>query len=107
MGQYIQENNRAQRFKTFVRISEKKEMFKLTRERYANAAVRVYYVVYNSFHPPKHFMDGVKLYGGQDSWTYDNFASFDTEKYYAVFAYDDVPNYSEATIVRYDPLAKY
>lgn len=35
---------------------------------------------------------------------YDNFASFEKEKYYSVFTYDDVPNFSEATTVKYDPL---
>ena len=52
-------------------------------------------------------MDGVKLYGGSDTYTYDNFASFSKEKYYAVFAYDNVPNYSKATTIKYDPLEKY
>ncbi|PTB83363.1 hypothetical protein C9926_03325, partial [Sulfurovum lithotrophicum] len=53
-------------------------------------ALTGYYVVRNSFHTPNHFMDGVKIYGGKDTYTYDNFASFDKEKYYTVFAYDDV-----------------
>lgn len=52
-------------------------------------------------------MDGVKIYGGGDTYTYDNFASFDKEKYYSVFSYDDVPNFSEAESIRYDPLEKY
>lgn len=61
------------------------------------------YVVRNSFHPPKLPSDGVKLYGGSDSYTYDNFASLDKEKYYAVFTYDDVPNYSEPIVIKYEP----
>ncbi len=82
-------------------------MIKLTWDKVNDSALKGYYVVRNSFHPPRHFMDGVKLYGGKDTWTYDNFGSFDKEKFYAVFAYDDVPNFSEATVVRYDPLEKY
>jgi hypothetical protein len=90
-----------------VRISKEKGMIKLYWDKVNDEALKGYYVVRNSFHPPKHFMDGVKLYGGKDTWTYDNFASFDKEKYYAVFSYDDVPNFSEPAIVRYDPLEKY
>ena len=90
-----------------VRISKENRMIKLSWDKVEDEALSGYYVVRNSFHPPKHFMDGVKLYGGKDTWTYDNFASFDKEKYYAVFAYDDVPNFSSPAIVRYDPLEKY
>jgi len=90
-----------------VKISKENKMIKLSWDSVEDEALSGYYVVRNTFHPPKHFMDGVKLYGGKDTWTYDNFASFDTEKYYAVFAYDNVPNFSEPAIVRYDPLEKY
>jgi len=90
-----------------IRISKEKGMIKLSWNKVNDEALSGYYVVRNSFHPPKHFMDGVKLYGGKDTWTYDNFASFDKEKFYAVFSYDDVPNFSEPAIIRYDPLEKY
>ena len=90
-----------------VRISKENRMIKLSWDKVDDEALSGYYVVRNSFHPPKHFMDGVKLYGGKDTWTYDNFASFDKEKYYAVFSYDDVPNFSKPAILRYDPLEKY
>ncbi|SFV59876.1 Carboxypeptidase A1 precursor [hydrothermal vent metagenome] len=90
-----------------VKISKENRMIKLSWNKVEDEALSGYYVVRNSFHPPKHFMDGVKLYGGKDTWTYDNFASFDTEKYYAVFSYDDVPNFSKPALVRYDPLEKY
>jgi len=90
-----------------IKISKENKMIKLSWDRVDDDALSGYYVVRNSFHPPKHFMDGVKLYGGKDTWTYDNFASFDKEKYYAVFSYDDVPNFSKPAIVRYDPLEKY
>jgi hypothetical protein len=90
-----------------IRIIKEKGMIKLSWDKIDDEALKGYYVVRNSFHPPKHFMDGVKLYGGKDTWTYDNFASFDKEKFYAVFTYDDVPNFSEPAIIRYDPLEKY
>ncbi len=89
------------------KISKENRMIKITWDKVEDEALSGYYVVRNSFHPPHHFMDGVKIYGGKDTYTYDNFASFDKEKYYAVFSYDDVPNFSEPTIVKYNPLEKY
>jgi hypothetical protein len=59
------------------------------------------YVVRNRFHSPKNPLDGDKIYGGSDSYTYDDFGSLSIGKYYAVFTYDDVPNYSEPIIVEY------
>ena len=90
-----------------LKISKEKRMIKLSWDHIDDPDLGGYYVVRNSFHTPKHFMDGVKLYGGKDNWTYDNFASFDKEKYYAVFTYDNVPNFSEPATLRYDPLEKY
>ena len=52
-------------------------------------------------------MDGVKIYGGTDTYTYDNFAAMSVEKYYAVFTYDDVPNFSQGATVKYNPLETY
>ena len=90
-----------------LKITKENRMIKLSWDSVEEESVTGYYVVRNSFHPPKHFMDGVKLYGGGDTYTYDNFASFDKEKYYSVFSYDEVPNFSEAVSVKYDPLEKY
>jgi len=59
------------------------------------------FVVRNRFHPPKNPLDGDKIYGGSDNYTYDNFGSLNIGKYYAVFTYDNVPNYSEPTIIKY------
>ncbi|GGA72372.1 hypothetical protein GCM10011369_12680 [Neiella marina] len=53
------------------------------------------YVVRNRFHPPRSPFDGVKLYGGKDNYTYDSFGNANIAKYYSVFSYDDVPNYSQ------------
>ncbi|MBD1582107.1 M14 family zinc carboxypeptidase [Pseudoalteromonas sp. S16_S37] len=59
------------------------------------------FVVRNRFHPPRSPFDGVKLYGGPDQYTFDNFGNADIEKYYAVFSYDHVPNYSQPAVVHY------
>ncbi|CAA6822078.1 MAG: Carboxypeptidase A1 precursor (EC [uncultured Sulfurovum sp.] len=90
-----------------LKVTRDKKMIKLMWDGIDDEALKGYYVVRNSFHTPKHFMDGVKIYGGKDTYTYDNFASFDKEKYYAVFSYDDVPNFSEAAEIKYNPLEKY
>ncbi|WP_257266505.1 M14 family zinc carboxypeptidase, partial [Endozoicomonas sp. ONNA2] len=52
------------------------------------------YVVRNRFHPPRCPMDGIKLYAGQDEYTLDDYGNPNIPKYYAVFSYDNVPNYS-------------
>ncbi|USH03932.1 peptidase [Grimontia kaedaensis] len=59
------------------------------------------YVVRNSFHPPRNFFDGVKLYAGKDNYTYDRFGNSNKAKYYSVFSYDDVPNYSTPTTLSF------
>jgi len=56
-------------------------------------------VVKNPFRVPCSPYDGQKLYGGMDNYTYDNFGDKDTHKYYAVFSYDDVPNFSEPIFI--------
>jgi hypothetical protein len=62
-----------------------------------------YYIVRNRWHAPKSPFDGVKLYAGTDNYTFDNFGSTEMEKYFAVFTYDNVPNYSQASVVKYSP----
>ena len=52
-------------------------------------------VVKNPFKVPCSPYDGQKLYGGIDNYTYDNFGDSSGHKYYAVFSYDDVPNFSK------------
>jgi hypothetical protein len=90
-----------------VTLSKENRMIKLTWDEVSDDDLGGYYVVRNSFHPPRHFMDGVKIYGGKDTYTYDNFASFDKAKYYAIFTYDNVPNFSEPMMAHYEPLEKY
>lgn len=59
------------------------------------------YVVRNRFHPPRSPLDGVKIYAGKDEYTYDNFGNPNLPKFYSVFSYDDVPNYSEPASIAY------
>jgi len=56
-------------------------------------------VVKNPFRIPCSPYDGQKLYGGSDTYTYDNFGDNEVHKYYAVFSYDDVPNFSEPEFI--------
>ncbi|MCD6172823.1 MAG: peptidase [Sulfurimonas sp.] len=56
-------------------------------------------VVKNPFRVPCSPYDGQKLYGGLDNYTYDNFGDKDAHKYYAVFSYDDIPNFSKAQFI--------
>jgi hypothetical protein len=65
-----------------------------------------YFVVRNRWNIPKSPFDGVKLYAGIDNYTYDTYGSTKMNKYYAVFSYDDVPNYSESTVVAYQGNSK-
>lgn len=56
-------------------------------------------VVKNRFRVPCNPYDGQKLYGGTDNYTYDNFGDKDIHKFYAVFSYDNVPNFSEPAFI--------
>jgi hypothetical protein len=47
--------------------------------------------------------NGQKLYAGADEYTLDDFGATDINKYYAIFTYDNVPNYSEPIILEYIP----
>ena len=58
-------------------------------------------VIKNTFRAPLSHKDGQKLYAGSDEFTFDEFGSKDVDKYYAIFTYDDVPNYSKAVIIKY------
>ena len=56
-------------------------------------------VVKNPFRVPCSPYDGQKLYGGMDNYTYDKFGAPKVHKFYAVFSYDDVPNFSAPTYI--------
>ena len=60
-------------------------------------------IIKNPFREPYSYNDGQKLYAGKDNYTYDSFGALDVEKYYAVFTFDDIPNYSKPVIIKYTP----
>jgi len=76
-------------------------IIKLLWDNSSDEAFRGVIVVKNPFRVPCSPYDGQKLYGGSDNYTYDNFGSIDIDKYYAVFSYDDVPNFSQPAIIEY------
>ncbi|MCH9814427.1 MAG: peptidase [Epsilonproteobacteria bacterium] len=84
-----------------LQINVEKGMVKLAWENPKDEAHVGSFVVRNRFHPPQNPYDGVKLYAGPDNYTYDNYGSTKVDKYYAVFTYDDVPNYSEPIVIEY------
>ena len=74
-------------------------MIKLTWDAPKDENFKGVIVVKNPFKVPCSPYDGQKLYGGVDNYTYDNFGDTKVHKYYAVFAYDDVPNFSTPTVL--------
>ncbi len=59
------------------------------------------FVVKNPFRVPKNPFDGQKIYAGKDEFTVDTFGALDIKKYYAVFTYDSVPNFSKGINILY------
>ena len=70
------------------------DMIKLEWDYPKDDSCKGFIVVKNPFRIPCSPYDGQKLYGGSDNYTYDNFGDKNIHKYYAVFSYDDVPNFS-------------
>jgi len=60
-------------------------------------------VIKNPYRKAISHQDGQKLYAGSDNYTYDNFGAKDIKKYFSIFTYDDVPNYSEPIVLEYIP----
>lgn len=86
-----------------LQLVKENGMMKLTWENPTDSDFRGVIVVKNRFHVPSTPYDGQKLYGGSDTYTFDNFGALDIEKYYAVFTYDSVPNFSEPATIYYEP----
>ncbi len=84
-----------------LRYSIENNMIRLEWDNPKHEAFRGVIVVKNRFHVPCSPYDGQKLYGGNASYTYDNFGAKDVHKFYAVFTYDEVPNFSEACTLEY------
>jgi hypothetical protein len=75
-------------------VSVEKNQTKLTWKNPTDERFVGAFVVRNRFHPPKSPQDGVKIYGGKDEYTLDDFSNPNIPKYYSVFSYDGVPLYS-------------
>lgn len=82
-------------------ITKEKGIIKLTWKNPNDKAFCGVIVVKNPFRVPCDCHDGQKLYGGKDEYTYDNFGAVDVHKYYAIFSYDDVPNYNKPVVLEY------
>ncbi|UPW20396.1 peptidase [Agarivorans sp. TSD2052] len=79
---------------TSFTVSLEKNLAKLTWKNPDDADFVGAFVVRNRFHPPRSPQDGVKIYGGKDEYTFDDFGNPNIPKYYSVFSYDGVPLYS-------------
>lgn len=88
---------------TDLAISTQNNMLKLSWTNPMDDDFRGVVVVKNPFRVPVSPYDGQKIYGGKDNYTFDKFGAQDICKYYAVFAYDHVPNYSEPVVVQFQP----
>jgi hypothetical protein len=82
-----------------LRYSIENSKIRLDWDNPSDEAFKGVIVVKNRFRVPSSPYDGQKLYGGSDNYTLDNFGAKDIKKYYAVFTYDDVPNFSKATSI--------
>ncbi len=86
-----------------VKLSQDSGKIKLTWEAPTCTGFKGVKVIKNAYRVPISNQDGQKLYAGTDNYTYDDFGAKDITKFYAIFTYDDVPNYSEPVIIKYSP----
>ena len=84
-----------------VKTTIENKLIKISWDKVESDDLVRYYVVRNRWHAPRNPFDGVKLYAGTDNYTFDNFGSTKMDKYFAVFTYDNVPNYSNPAIIEY------
>lgn len=86
---------------TNVHINIENKLIKISWNGVKSDDLGGYFVVRNRWHPPKNPFDGEKIYAGMDTYTFDSFGSTKVEKFYAVFSYDNVPNYSNPITIEY------
>ncbi len=98
---YIKKRHKKPKSVKNLKYSIEKGIVKLTWDNPTDDAFRGVIVVKNALKIPSSPYDGQKLYGGSDNYTYDNFGDKNTKKYYAVFVYDDVPNFSDISYIEY------
>jgi hypothetical protein len=101
---YIKKRRNAPEQVSNIRHSIDNGSIKLEWDKPKDDAFRGVIVVKNRFKVPCSPYDGQKLYGGSDSYTYDNFGDKNIHKYYAIFSYDDVPNFSKPIILEINSL---
>ena len=85
-----------------LKLSKVNGKIKLTWTNPKDKDFRGVYVVKNPFRVPRNPYDGQKLYAGCDEYTFDTYGALDIAKYYAVFTYDNVPNFSKGIFIKYD-----
>ncbi len=96
---YIKKRRTAPMPVSNLKTKVEKGVIKLEWENPKEDGFRGVIVVKNPFRVPCSPYDGQKIYGGSDNYTYDKFGDTKVHKYYAVFSYDDVPNFSQAAFV--------
>ncbi len=99
--EYIERRKQALPAPQDVFASEENGKVKITWKRPESEDFVGCYVVRNRFHPPRHPLDGVKLYAGTDEYTFDSFGNPNIPKFYSVFTYDNVPNYSVPSSLKF------
>jgi len=96
---YIKKRRTSPKSVKNLKYSIENDIIKLEWDKSKDDAHKGVIVVKNPFRVPCSPYDGQKLYGGADNYTYDNFGDKGIHKYYAVFSYDDVPNFSKAEYI--------
>jgi hypothetical protein len=102
--EYIDKRNNPVDCISNLECTIKKSKISLSWENPIHEDFKGVYVVRNRFHTPQSPLDGDKIYAGSDNYTIDDFGSTDICKYYSIFTYDDVPNYSKAVSIKYESL---
>jgi hypothetical protein len=98
---YIKKRRNPPKQVTNVKLTKQKGKIKLTWKNPKDESFKGVIVVKNPDRVPCDPVDGQKLYGGLDEYTYDSFGALDVDKYIAIFSYDDVPNYSNPVVIEY------
>ena len=86
---------------TDAKLTSENGKIKLIWKNPDDSALKGVKVIKNAYREPYSTHDGQKLYAGVDEYTLDDFGAKDIDKYYALFTYDEVPNYSEPVILEY------
>lgn len=98
---YIKRNRKVIQHAKNFKATVENEKVKLTWDCDSDENYVGMHVVRNRFHKPKNPFDGDKIYAGRDNYSLDNFGNASISKYYSIFTYDDVPNYSEPLSIEY------